>query len=86
LNSRSVSHPISDRFPSTPQKDEVIVKILEGVNPTVLLGRHKYSNILSAGWPWDPSPASCVFEYNYQGNGDPSDRAYIAVLANPSAH
>jgi len=70
-------------------KDEVIVKIAEGVNPAVLLGRHKYSNILSAGWPWDPSPASCVFEYNYQGNGDPCDhnwREYIASDLDETPH
>jgi hypothetical protein len=57
----------------------------EGVNPAVLLGKHVYKNILTAGWPWDPSPISCVFEYNYQTNGDPSDRAYIVVLANARA-
>jgi hypothetical protein len=54
----------------------------EGVDPTVTLGKHKYKDILSAGWPWVPSPASCVFEYNYESNGDPSDRAYIVALAN----
>ncbi len=42
-----------------------------------MLGKHKYKNILNAGWPHgDPCPASCVFIYNYQSNGDPSDRAY----------
>jgi hypothetical protein len=75
------SHP----FPSSPQRDEVIVKIVEGVHPAVILGKHKYRNILNAGWPWDPSPESCVFIYNYQSNGDPSDRAYIVILANPRA-
>ncbi|KAF8505553.1 hypothetical protein F5888DRAFT_1630391 [Russula emetica] len=64
----AISHP----FPSSPQRDEVIVKIAEGVHPAVILGKHKYKNILNAGWPWDPSPESCVFIYNYQSNGDPS--------------
>lgn len=72
------SHP----FPSSTQRDEVIVKIAEGVNPAVILGTHRYKNILNAGWPWDPSPESCVFIYNYQSNGDPSDRAYIVIPAN----
>ena len=48
----------------------------------MILGKHKYKNILDAGWPWDPSPESCVFIYNYQSNGEPSDRAYILILAN----
>jgi hypothetical protein len=48
----------------------------------VILGKHKYKNILNAGWPWNPSPESCVFIYNYQSNGDPSNRAYIVILAN----
>ncbi|KAI0284987.1 hypothetical protein BGY98DRAFT_946555 [Russula aff. rugulosa BPL654] len=62
-------------------RDEVIVKIAEGLYPAVILGKHKYKNILDAGWPWDPSPESCVFIYNYQSNGEPSDhnwREYIA--------
>ena len=46
-----------------------------------MLGKHKYKNILNEGWPWNPSPESCVFIYNYQSNGDPSGRAYIVILA-----
>jgi hypothetical protein len=57
----------------------------EGAHPAVILGKHKYKNILNIGWPWDPSPESCVFIYNYQSNGDPSGRAYIVILANPRA-
>jgi hypothetical protein len=70
-------------------KDEVIVRLAEGINPTVLLGKHKYNNILSAGWPWNPSPASCVFEYDYQRYGDPSGhnwREYIASDVDASPH
>src|SRR5260221_14105151 len=58
------------------QRDEIIVRIAEGADPTRILGKHKYKSILKAGWPYDPSPVSCVFVYNYQSNGDPSDRAY----------
>lgn len=82
LNSHSVRIP--SRAP--PQRDEVIVKIAAGVNPVLILGKHKYKNILNAGWPWDPSPESCVFMYNYQSNGDPSDRAYIVIFLPIYAH
>ena len=70
----------STRFAEPPfffsQRDEIIVRIAEGADPTRILGKHKYKSILKAGWPYDPSPVSCVFVYNYQSNGDPSDRAY----------
>lgn len=79
-NSCSVRvHP--DHFPSFLQKDEVIARLAEGVNPGLMLGKHKYDNILNAGWPLDRNLASCVFHYNYQSNGDPSERAYTAFLA-----
>lgn len=70
-------------------RDEVIIKIAEGLHPAVMLGKHKYKNILNAGWPWDPSPESCVFIYNYQSNGDPSDhnwREYIATEVDVPPH
>lgn len=70
-------------------RDEIIVKIAEGVHPAVILGKHKYKNILNAGWPWDPSPESCVFIYNYQSNGDPSGhnwREYIASNVDVPPH
>ncbi|KAI0307375.1 hypothetical protein B0F90DRAFT_1665589 [Multifurca ochricompacta] len=62
------------------QKDEIIVKISEGVDTALLLGKHKYCNILTKSWPVDPGLESCVFEYNYQCNGDPAGhnwREYI---------
>jgi len=46
-----------------------------------MLGKHKYKSILNAGWPYDPSPASCVYIYDYQSNGDPSDRAYTRIFS-----
>lgn len=70
-------------------RDEIIVKIAEGVHPAVILGKHKYKNILNAGWPWNPSPESCVFIYNYQSNGDPSGhnwREYIASNVDVPPH
>ena len=48
-----------------------------------MLGKHKYNNILNAGWPYDPSPASCVYIYDYQSNGDPSNRAYTRIFSPP---
>jgi hypothetical protein len=66
-----------DRFSElSPQKDEIVVRLVEGLDPTRMLGKHKYKNILNAGWSYgDPCPASCAFIYDYQSNGDPSDRA-----------
>ncbi|KAI0303183.1 hypothetical protein BC826DRAFT_1101306 [Russula brevipes] len=61
-------------------RDEIIVRIAEGAVSARFLGKHKYNNILTAGWPWDPDLASCVFAYNYDVNGDPSNRAYTAFL------
>ncbi|KAH9978008.1 hypothetical protein BGW80DRAFT_788517 [Lactifluus volemus] len=61
-------------------KDEVIVKISEGVDRDRILGKHRYNDIVSTGWPQDRSFASCVFEYNYQDNGDPAEhnwREYV---------
>ncbi|KAI9507702.1 hypothetical protein F5148DRAFT_80433 [Russula earlei] len=54
-------------------RDEVVVRIAHGVNPDLMLGKHKYHDILAAGWPWPPGPVSCAFIYDYQNNGDPSD-------------
>ena len=72
------------------QRDEIIVRIAEGADPTRILGKHNYKSILKAGWPYDPSPTSCVFVYNYQDNGDPSDRAYpriyFSFFNNPCAY
>ncbi|KAI0254340.1 hypothetical protein BJV78DRAFT_1280344 [Lactifluus subvellereus] len=62
-------------------RDEVIVKISEGMDSALILGKHKYNNILNAGWPRDPSLASCVFEYNYQSNGDPADHSWREHIA-----
>ncbi|KAN0127497.1 hypothetical protein V8E53_014709 [Lactarius tabidus] len=52
-------------------RDEVIIKISEGLDVTLMLGKHRYCNILNQGWA-DPEAASCVFEYDYPANGDPS--------------
>ncbi|KAI0003036.1 hypothetical protein BJV74DRAFT_567357 [Russula compacta] len=62
-------------------KDEVIVRLAEGVNPGLMLGKHKYDNILNAGWALDRNLASCMFHYNYQGNGDPSDHNWREHIA-----
>jgi hypothetical protein len=58
----------------------VIVRVTQGLDPPRMLGKHKYKSILNAGWPYDPSPASCVYIYDYQGNGDPSDRAHTCIF------
>jgi hypothetical protein len=53
-----------------------------------MLGKHKYKNILNAGWSYDPCHASCAFIYDYQSNGDPSDRAYtepFCISIDPNA-
>jgi hypothetical protein len=55
-------------------RDEVIIKISEGFDVTLMLGKHRYCNILNRGWA-DPEAATCVFEYDYPANGDPSARA-----------
>ena len=59
----------------------MIVRVTEGLDPARMLGKHKYKSILNAGWPYDPSPASCVYIYDYQSNGDPSDRAYTRFFS-----
>ncbi|KAF8268279.1 hypothetical protein EI94DRAFT_1728195 [Lactarius quietus] len=64
-------------------RDEVIIKISEGLDVTLMLGKHRYCNILNRGWA-DPDAASCVFEYDYPTNGDPSAhqwREHIALDA-----
>ncbi|KAH8999329.1 hypothetical protein EDB92DRAFT_954207 [Lactarius akahatsu] len=70
-------------------RDEVIIKILEGLDPALMLGKHRYYNILNRGWS-DPDAASCVFEYDYQANGDPSAhnwREHVALdAAAPPGH
>lgn len=54
-----------------------------------MLGKHRYRNILNRGWP-DPGAASCVFEYDYPNNGDPSAhnwREHVALDATaPPGH
>jgi hypothetical protein len=76
----SASFSSATVFPSVSlQKDEIVVRLVEGLDPTRMLGKHKYKNILNAGWPYDPRHASCAFIYDYQSNGDPSDRAYTAI-------
>ncbi|KAI9466565.1 hypothetical protein BJY52DRAFT_1219522 [Lactarius psammicola] len=57
-------------------RDEVIIKILEGLDLTLTLGKHRYCNILNRGWS-DLGATSCAFEYDYPTNGDPSARADI---------
>ncbi|KAI9448253.1 hypothetical protein H4582DRAFT_1899493 [Lactarius indigo] len=70
-------------------RDEVIIKILEGLDLALMLGKHRYCNILNRGWS-DPDAASCVFEYDYQANGDPSAhnwREHVALdAAAPPGH
>ncbi|KAI9466798.1 hypothetical protein BJY52DRAFT_1182321 [Lactarius psammicola] len=70
-------------------RDEVIIKILEGLDLTLMLGKHRYCNILNRGWS-DPGIASCVFEYDYPTNGDPSAhnwREHVALDAHaPPGH
>ncbi|KAI0269199.1 hypothetical protein BC834DRAFT_617158 [Gloeopeniophorella convolvens] len=56
-------------------RDEIIVKVPKGIDIAPLLGKHKFYEICSNGFP-DPTIASCIYEYDYERGGDPASHSW----------